>query len=494
MNLATAVPADAEIPALPEGWALTRIGEICEINPAKPPSGALSADAPVTFVPMPAVDAVEGAITAPQTRAFAEVRKGFTSFRNNDVIMAKITPCMENGKAAIARNLSNGLGFGSTEFHVLRPTMAVLPEYVYSFIRQESYRRAAESEMTGSVGQKRVPESFLELTEFPLPPPAEQVRIVEKVTALLNAVKNSSNKLNRVTFILKRFRQAVLTAACSGKLTEEWRQKNSGGLPFPSASSDTFGHEDLPDLPESWHWKPIGQISEIRGGIQKQPKRTPKANAFPYLRVANVLRGRLDLSEIHRMELFAGELGTYRLQRGDLLVVEGNGSVTEIGRSAIWSGEIGDCVHQNHIIRVRLRECLPAYANAFWNSPVGTSIVGSRAVTTSGLYSLSTKKIAAIPLPLPPQEEQHEIVLRMNVLLHLADAVERRVKAATQNAAKLAQSVLTKALRGELVPTEAELARCEGRDYEPASVLLERIKKGLLTTEKSGHVKRKQRP
>src|SRR5208282_1768296 len=99
--------------------------DICELNPPKPSGDTLSLDAPVTFVPMPAVDAELGAITAPEIRKFSQVRKGYTAFREGDVIFAKITPCMENGKSAVARNLTNGLGFGSTEFHVLRPTHAV---------------------------------------------------------------------------------------------------------------------------------------------------------------------------------------------------------------------------------------------------------------------------------------------------------------------------------------------------------------------------------
>jgi type I restriction enzyme, S subunit len=147
---------------LAEGWVRIKLPEVCALNPPKPPPASLPADASVSFVPMPAVDAEEGAIVNPVPRAFSEVRKGFTAFRDGDVIMAKITPCMENGKAAIARGLLNGLGFGSTEFHVLRSTGTVLPEYVYYFIRQESFRRSAEQDMTGSVGQKRVPGTFLE--------------------------------------------------------------------------------------------------------------------------------------------------------------------------------------------------------------------------------------------------------------------------------------------------------------------------------------------
>jgi type I restriction enzyme, S subunit len=110
---------------------------------------------------------------------------------------------------------------------------------------------------------------------------------------------------------------------------------------------------DLSELPGSWSWQKIAEIASVRGGIQKKPKRTPRNNSYPYLRVANALRNKLDLSEIHQMELFEGELETYRLELNDLLIVEGNGSFTEIGRSALWTGAIENCVHQNHIIRVR---------------------------------------------------------------------------------------------------------------------------------------------
>ena len=114
--------SSADPNGLPEGWEVVTLPDVCEINPPKPPPHVLPPDAPVTFVPMPAVDAEQGTITRLESRPFGKVRKGYTSFRENDVIMAKITPCMENGKAAIARGLQNGFGFGSTEFHVLRST------------------------------------------------------------------------------------------------------------------------------------------------------------------------------------------------------------------------------------------------------------------------------------------------------------------------------------------------------------------------------------
>lgn len=128
-----------------------------------------------------------------------------------------------------------------------------------------------------------------------------------------------------------------------------------------------------------------------------------------------------------------------------------------------------------------------------WNSAVVRQQIEALAHTTAGIHKVSQKDLAVVTLPTPPLSEQREIVLRVESLFRLADSIDRHLSAAVVRADKLTQSVLAKAFRGELVPTEAELARCEGRDYEPASVLLERVKKDLLTTEKSGHVKRKQK-
>ena len=153
------------------------LGEICTVNPRAQKTGCPDKII-VSFVPMTAVDEQAGAITVHLERPLGEVKKGYTSFEDGDVLFAKITPCMENGKVAMACNLTNGIGRGSTEFHVLRPGKRVLGEYIYHFLRQPRFRGKAKKSFTGTAGHQRVPKSFIQNVSIPLPPLSEQHRIV----------------------------------------------------------------------------------------------------------------------------------------------------------------------------------------------------------------------------------------------------------------------------------------------------------------------------
>ncbi|HCE21058.1 MAG TPA: type I restriction endonuclease subunit S, partial [Hyphomonas sp.] len=132
---------------LPKGWLQVAFEDVAEINPRK--SVDLERDESVTFVPMAAVNEVSGTIVEGVSRPLHEVNQGYTQFANGDVIFAKITPSMENGKSAVAIGLENGIGFGSTEFHVLRSRGAVLPEYLWRFVRQKAFREDAQKVMSG---------------------------------------------------------------------------------------------------------------------------------------------------------------------------------------------------------------------------------------------------------------------------------------------------------------------------------------------------------
>ena len=164
------------------GWGMSSLGEICEINPKKSQDARLTNGLLVSFVPMPSVSE-SGDIDATQVKPYDEVKTGFTYFAENDVLFAKITPCMENGKGAIATGLYNGIGFGSTEFHVLRPAKeTATPRWIYTLTVFPQFRIDAASNMTGSAGQRRVPASFLENYRVSVPPLELQNRFAAFVT------------------------------------------------------------------------------------------------------------------------------------------------------------------------------------------------------------------------------------------------------------------------------------------------------------------------
>ena len=234
---------------LPQGWKWAKLGDVCKVNPRRPTGFDWDPHTKTTFVPMPSVDGQTGAITQPQERIFAEVSRGYTYFEEGDVLFAKITPCMQNGKHAIASGLGNGFGFGSTEFHVLRPSGAVLAEWVHKFLRQPSVLAEAVHHFRGSVGQQRVPKEYLHSLQIPLPPLTEQKRIA----ALLN---------QQMAYVEKA-RQAA-----------EEMLEAAQALPGAFLRQVFPAHGDA--LPAGWQWTKLGDVCKIVSGS------TPKTNVTAY--------------------------------------------------------------------------------------------------------------------------------------------------------------------------------------------------------------------
>ena len=283
---------------------------------------------------------------------------------------------------------------------------------------------------------------------IPVAPLPEQRRIVAALEEQLSELDAAIEGLNRARTNAKRVRDSILDTAVSGGLTA--------------------GRKAVDDLPTDWKRVNLGTVADIQGGIQKQPKRAPSNHHFPFLRVANVHRGRLVLDEIHRVELFGNELERLRLLRGDLLIVEGNGSPGEIGRMAIWDGSIVDCVHQNHIIRARPTGSLQSeFLAMYWNSPTGSRLVQAVTSSTSGLLTLSVAKVSRIPVPVPPLSEQRRLVAIVESQFAVIDRMALDVGIQLRRAARLRQSILVAAFEGRLVPQDP--------NDEPASAPIDRI-------------------
>lgn len=373
------------------------LGEICTVNPQAKKTGYPD-ETIISFIPMAAIDERAGIIAVHTERHLAEVSKGYTSFENGDILFAKITPCMENGKVALARNLANGIGRGSTEFYVLRPGKRVLGEYIYHFVRQPRFREEAKKSFTGTAGQQRVSKTFMQNAPIPLPPLDEQRRIV--------------SILNRAAKIERLQKQAQ----------ERLREF------IPALFIKMFG--DPIENPMGWERATLGELSQIQGGLQVTRKRKMHPLETPYLRVANVLRNRLDLREVKSMRVNEKELTHVQLMRGDLLIVEGHGNPSEIGRMAIWDGSIDGCVHQNHLIRVRPNpETLsPQFTCAFLNSSSGRQHLLRSGKTTSGLNTISVSDVKSCTLFTPPIDLQWQFTEFVNFasdLTSLANSDQR---------------------------------------------------------------------
>lgn len=199
-------------------WENGILMDFCKINPKKINTKEFDDDMIVSFIPMPCVSDIWGKIVKKELKKLGEVKKGYTNFCEGDVLFAKITPCMENGKSAIVDKLENDIGFGSTEFYVLRCDENKLNnKYLHYFVRQKTFRDEAKGEMTGAVGQQRVPKTFLENYKMKVPTIKEQqeiVNILDKLLAKYNKIKNLEQQLEKIELLKK----AILAKAFRGEL------------------------------------------------------------------------------------------------------------------------------------------------------------------------------------------------------------------------------------------------------------------------------------
>ncbi len=194
--------------------------EVCDINPSKQEIVKLNDDLEVTFLPMLAVSET-GVILEKKIKILKDVKKGYTFFKNGDVLLAKITPCFENGKKAIVKELKNNIGFGSTEFHVLRPKEEVISEWIYYGISLEDFRNKAKSQMTGTAGQKRVPKRVLESYAIPIPTKPIQEKILQEIESRLSVCDKLEETIEQSLKKMEYLRQSILKKAFEGKLVPQ---------------------------------------------------------------------------------------------------------------------------------------------------------------------------------------------------------------------------------------------------------------------------------
>lgn len=206
---------------LPDGWKRTTLEEVSELSP-KVDRKSIDDDLEVTFLPMKCVEELSGKIDISETKRFSEVkRKSYTPFRDGDLLFAKVTPCMENGKIAIAHDLRNGIGFGSTEFHVIRLPEEQSTQFFFFYFTQQKFRQDAKRAMTSAVGLLRVPTVYMRKIPIPLPPLPEQQAIVYEIERRLSVADDVEKIVTAELKRAERLRQSILKKAFSGKLVPQ---------------------------------------------------------------------------------------------------------------------------------------------------------------------------------------------------------------------------------------------------------------------------------
>jgi len=337
--------------------------------------------------------------------------------------------------------------------------------------------------------------------EIPLPPINEQKRIVAKVEELLARVNATKDRLTKVSLILKRFRQAVLAAACSGRLTTDWRDDNrkenvedlilkilnrrraqleirkKDGLRARYKEPLKPVYKLAFEITDTWCLASVDQLTLLvtKGTSPKWQGFDYSDRGIPFIRSQNVLWGNLDLTDMAYLPpIFNDSHKNSIIHEGDVLL---NLVGASVGRSSIATEAIegANCNQAVAIIRLVPEGMINKFLMYYFLSPHAQEhIHESKADVARANFNLDD--IRPMVVPVPPLAEQHEIVRRVESIFKLADAVEKRVVAATVRSDKLTQSILAKTFLGELLPTEAELARRDGRSYESASELLARIK------------------
>ena len=378
---------------------------------------------------------------------------------------------------------------------IVRPNQAAIdPRFLFSWVQSSEVQESIASLATGATNQIELSRAAIASICIPIAPLKEQKEIADKLDSLLARVNACRDRLDRVPLILKRFRQAVLATAVFGELTEDWRKENSN----IESGSDLFirlqeqfrgdfihriwNRQAEHSLPESWSYVPVEAVGEVFLGRQRSPQNHSGEHMHPYVRAANITWSGWSFSDVKEMNFNPRDFERYKLQIGDVLVNEGSGSADEVGKPAIWRGEIENCCFQNTLICVRPFEKMSEYLYlVFLHAALSKAFVEeTRGI---GIRHIGKERFAAFLIPLPPIREQQEIVRRVKTLFAYADRLEVRYQNADKRVEQITSALLSTAFRGELVP--------QNPSDEPATVLLERIRAEQLAKPKRVMVNRK---
>lgn len=436
---------DDEIPfEIPQGWEWGRVSSLFQINPKVVAGDTTNA----AFVPMEAISAGYGSKFKYYEKVWGEIKSGYTTFADNDIAFAKITPCFQNRKSVIFKGLPNGVGAGTTELKILRTYGETINRWFILYFLESPYF-IDEAIFKGTANQQRIILGYLENKLFPIPPFAEQVRIVSKidlVMPIIDKYSKSQEYLDQLnTRLHECLKKSVLQEAIHGRLVPQIAEEGTGkellaeihkekerlvkeGELKKSALTDSIifkgddnkyyeqigkeikeiTEEILFDLPNKWQWCRIGTIFMHNNGKQLN-KGNSKGKLMKYITTSNLYWDGFVLDNLKEMPFEENEIERCMAVKGDLLVCEGG----DIGRACLWNYDF-PIMLQNHIHK--LRSYIPICTKFFYyifNLYKLTGLIGGKGI---GIKGFSSKALHNTLMPLPPLKEQQRIVTQIEKL------------------------------------------------------------------------------
>jgi type I restriction enzyme S subunit len=463
---------------LPAGWTLARLSKVAEIIAGQsPPSETYNQ----TRVGLPFFQGkAEFGSLSPTPRKWCDRPSKIAEA--GDVLISVRAPVGPTNVATERCGIGRGLA-------AIRPGNATFADWLLHYLRF-SERRIAEKGTGTTFSAITAP--VLAALDIPLAPLPEQRRIVARIGELFAEIDEGEAALERARQGLDTWRRALLKAAVTGELTRDWREVNrpaetgadllariraergasNGDYPRRGRASapGQLDISTLSKLPEGWVWARLGDLGVIVGGVTVDKKRMPADPIeVPYLRVANVQRGSLDLSEVKTICVERSIANRLELRTNDILLNEG-GDRDKIGRGWVWQGELPVCIHQNHIFRVRPHDGINPFFVSHSANEIGRAFFIEKGKQTTNLASISLSKISELPVPVPPAVEAKIIVDRLRDALDIGADNHRDISEATELSSAIRQSILKAAFESRLVPHDPT--------DEPASVLLVRLRHG----------------
>ena len=487
---------------LPVGWEWTRLGSISLINPRNDAEDNLTA----SFIPMPLISTSHTGEHGQEIKKWGELKKGYTHFADGDIGVAKITPCFENSKAVVLSGLENRIGAGTTELHIARPYGSTLdPRYILLFLKAPMFLHVGETKMTGTAGQKRVPKVFFSETSLPLPPLAEQHRIVAKVDELMalcdkleqqqtgssathqtlvetllatltNAadqrelaktwqrIVNHFDTLFTTEQSIKYLKQTILQLAVMGKLVpqnprdepasvllekiakEKKRLIKEGKIkkqkPLPKISDDEKPFE----LPKGWELSMFSQISqEISTGPfgSMIHKRDYIKGGIPLINPSHMINCSIVEEDSVTVSLEkAEELTSYKLAKGSIIMARRG----ELGRCALVTEREDGWLCGTGSFQLKFHcDICRAYIMLLFRTASIRTYLGGKSVGTT-MTNLNHGILKKMPVPVPPRLEQHRIVTKVDELMILCDTLKDRLNDAQTTQVQLADAIVDHAV------------------------------------------------